>query len=121
MRDWIELARLRDGRDFLFSNGGWNRDAYPDLQPLNAGTSITVASFEGPAVATHFHCVNRTVFDGTGSGPLDSAQTRRGHCSRGIVLEVYYDGSTQPSVRVPLSDFFADGCMGKAELPAPCA
>jgi hypothetical protein len=34
--------------------------------------------------------------------------------ARGIIVEVYYDGVDVPAVRVPLADFFADGCNGRA-------
>ena len=34
--------------------------------------------------------------------------------ARGVILEVYYDGVDSPAVRVPLADFFADGCNGRA-------
>jgi hypothetical protein len=34
--------------------------------------------------------------------------------ARGVILEVYYDGMDSPAVRVPLADFFADGCNGQA-------
>jgi hypothetical protein len=34
--------------------------------------------------------------------------------SRGIVLEIYFDDVPTPAVCVPLADFFADGCNGRA-------
>jgi len=34
--------------------------------------------------------------------------------ARGVIVEVYYDGVDVPAVRVPLADFFADGCNGRA-------
>lgn len=42
-------------------------------------------------------------------------EERRALAARGIIFEIYYNGSPTPAVRVPLGDFFVDGCGGRAE------
>lgn len=95
----IELAKLRPDTDIGFSNGGWAADRYKDLDQLNAGHSMVVADLKGPGVITHIH-------------------TTRHHpealLSRGIVIEIYFDGEEEPAVRSPLADFFGDGCNGQS-------
>jgi hypothetical protein len=83
-----------------FSNGGWKYDRYDELRSLDAQTSITVADIKGPGVITHIHTTRHF--------PADLM-------SRGIVLEVYFDGAQEPAVHSPLADFFGDGCNGQSE------
>ncbi len=42
-------------------------------------------------------------------------EERRALAARGIILEVYYNGNPTPAIRVPVGDFFADGCGGRAK------
>lgn len=107
---WRELATIRSERRFGSSNGGWNLDAYPDAQTLDAGATVTVAEIEGPAVITCFHCTN----NGTNPGGLVSPGEQQVLSARGVMLEIFFNGSASPSVRAPLGDFFCDGCRGKA-------
>lgn len=58
-----DLARLREPGTFLFSNGGWKYDAYPELESLDAGRTITVADVEGPGAITHIHCTQHFLGD----------------------------------------------------------
>lgn len=114
--NWQDLVRLRSAESFGFGNGGWVWDAYPDLERLDAGARATVAEIDGPAVVTGFHCVRHTL-----PSPIEDrvhlpADVREALCARGIVLEIYYDGSEVASVSVPLADFFADGCAGRGML-----
>jgi len=92
----IHLARLRpSGSSFGSTNGGWCYDAYPNLKPLDAGARICIADIEGPAVITHIHSTRQF--------------SKNESCDRGVLLEIEFDDASQPSVRVPLADFFADG------------
>jgi hypothetical protein len=102
-----ELARIRPDRPNGFSNGGWCYDRYPDLEPLNAGATITVADIEGPGVIRHIHVTRHGVVPRLGARDL---------LARGIVLEVWYDDARLPAVCCPLADFFADGCNGHGAL-----
>ncbi len=106
--DWIDSARLGQGK-FGSRNGGWAYDAYPELETLDAGRCVNIADIEGPAVITSIHTTQHFPRD---SG-LSEDETRA-ICARGVVLEVYYDEVADPAVRVPLADFFGDGCGGRA-------
>ena len=67
-----------------------NRDYYS----LNAGETTVVADLEGPGVITHFW---------TTVGYYDRNYPRL------IVVRMYWDGEDDPSVEVPLGDFFGVG------------
>jgi hypothetical protein len=116
------LARRRPSRSGLV-NAGWNRDNYPELNPLDAGVTIDLADLDGPGVVTCLHVLQHlAVADGneefveTGktTEKISESDDLLRAVARGLTLEVYYNGSLQPAVRCPLSDFFADGCLGKA-------
>jgi hypothetical protein len=110
VQSWRELATLRAGHRFGMAHAGWAYDAYPDLPTLDAGASMTLAEIEGPGVITQIHS--------TQHGLLDRdlvTDDRKALYARGIVLEVHYDGQADPAVRVPIGDFFADGCGGRAQ------
>jgi hypothetical protein len=107
--NWKELTHLRPAHTFAFSNGGWNLDAYPELEPLDAGSTITVADIEGPGVITTIHCTQHSV--NVLGIPPDEV---RALSARGVILEIWFDRGEEPAVRCPLGDFFADGCCGRA-------
>ncbi len=110
---WEQLATLRDRSSFGFSNGGWAYDAYPELETLDAGRTITVAEIEGPAVITHIHCTRHFLqLPEIGKEPNPEYTAL---VARGIILEIYFDGVETPAVQAPLADFFADGCCGRAQ------
>ncbi len=109
MDSWRDIARLRRADQFGFSNGGWAYDAYPDLPTLDAGTAMPVASIEGPGGVRFFHSTMHLLKEGAVPIPEGIAMG-----ARGVILEVYYNGASEPAVRVPLADFFGDGCCGQA-------
>lgn len=108
--DWRETARIRSDRSFAFGHAGWAYDAYPELETLDAGRTITVAEMDGPGVI-RFLNVPQVVIPNKDLW----ADARRALSARGVVLEIYYNGEPIPSVRVPAGDFFADGCNGRAD------
>jgi len=59
-----------------------------------AGEELVIADLKGPGVINHIWCT------------INSADIFHG---RSHVLRIYYDGNTQPSVQVPLGDFFGVG------------
>lgn len=67
---------------------------------LPAGGSLTLVDTEGPGVIRHIWI---TVARGTKSNPFTL---------RNIVLKAWWDDSEEPSISVPLGDFF---CLGSAE------
>jgi hypothetical protein len=108
----FDLARKRTTRHAV-AHGGWGYDAYPDEPMLDAGTTITIADIEGPGVITRIHSTQPKAADlFPGWSDLSPAEQRT-MGARGIVLEVLYDGAEEPSISVPLGDFFGDGCGGR--------
>lgn len=114
-RAW-KIARLRDAGRYGFANARWAHDALPRQETLLAGRAMILAEIEGPGVVTHLHTTMHSLPNAVSGEVYLSAPTRAALCARGVVLEVYYDGSDKPSVLVPLADFFADGCAGRAGL-----
>ncbi|USN98660.1 MAG: DUF2961 domain-containing protein [Phycisphaeraceae bacterium] len=75
---------------------GWKvRPCYRDFEP---GQTLTLLDAQGPGEVRHIWI---TV--------LDSVQRR-------VSFEVFYDDATEPSIRVPLGDFFANGLDGCAVI-----
>ena len=117
-----ELARKRTGRRSGLANAGWAYDMLPELAPLDAGKTITLADLQGPGVVTSIHLLQHIARLEDSLGfvlhaaltPAEKEQETRRHAARGLILEVYYDHHSQPAVRCPIADFFADGCGGKA-------
>jgi len=107
------IARLKRQHKSGMTNGGWPYDAYQDLETLDAGKSITIAEIEGPAIITHIH-ITRHLFVVSKDNKLLEAESKA-LAARGVIFEVYYDGNPSPAVRVPLADFFVDGCGGRAD------
>lgn len=105
-----DIALLKRDRRSGMTNGGWNYDAYPELETLDAGKAITIGAIEGPAVITNIHLTQHLLLRNIGW-----AGGERPLVSRGVLLEIYFDGVETPAVRVPMADFFADGCAGVAE------
>lgn len=92
------------------TNGGWRYDAYPELESLDAGKSITIGAIEGPAIITQIHSTQQLMTADAQWIPEDDRRV-----IRGVVLEIYFDDVATPAVCVPLGDFFADGCVGRAK------
>lgn len=84
-----DLARLTPGRTKA-ENALWIEN---DLsKKFNSSKHVVVADLKGPAVITMIHFAlpaNRTL-------------------NRDLLLRMYWDGETSPSVEVPMVDFFCD-------------
>jgi len=65
--------------------------------PLASGDSAVLAEIDGPGVIRHIWI---TVPDRTPAGPF---------VLRDLVLRMFWDGETHPSVEVPVGDFFCNG------------
>lgn len=109
--DWKQRAAIRRGHRSGMRNSGWAYDAYPELETLGAGKTMTAAYIEGPAVITCIHMTQHFVYV-----PKDDPdpQAWKALGARGIVIEIFFDGEESPAVSAPLGDFFADGCGGRA-------
>ncbi len=83
--------------DLAFSNAaadlgqGWK--VRPFVKP-RAGQTITLMDVEGPGVIQHIWMATNPKWAGNG---------------RASILRFYWDGETQPSIEVPMTDFFAVG------------
>lgn len=82
-------------REFPDRGLGWK--VRPCLR-LRPGDSATLCDIEGPGVVRHIWIT------------LDSTRSRL------FTLRVYYDGSEQPSIEMPVCDFFANGVNGQARI-----
>jgi hypothetical protein len=86
----------------------WAYDRHPDLATLDAGRTVTIADLAGPGVVRTIH-IAQCCAELVSKNPKEAAIA-----ARGVVLEITFDDAGTPSVVVPLADFFADGCCGKA-------
>lgn len=68
----------------------------PCLRNFDPGRTFVLADIEGPGVVQH---IWMTILEGV---------------HRFVSFKVYYDGATEPSINVPLGDFFANGLDGLA-------
>ena len=112
----LHIARIQKGKKNLFSNAGWKYDAYPELETLDKHSTMLVAEFQGPGIVNHIHMTQHWVRIPYDRPNEFTEEEAKAIAARGIILEVYYDGVEQPSVRVPLGDFFCDGCGGRANF-----
>jgi len=102
----LELAKIKNVKTGM-SNGGWGYDTHKYLEPLDAGKTMEIADIKGPAVIKSIMTTKHDVFT--------TDKEIKKSVPRGIVLLIYYNGSDEPSVEVPLADFFCDGCNGKSD------
>ena len=109
---WQNIAVLEQGRQSGMKNACWAHDAYKNLETLDAGKAVTIAQIEGPAVITRMHIIRHFI---TIKNAKLSEQEKKMLAARGIMFEVYYNDNPVPAIRVPLGDFFTDGCGGKAD------
>ena len=87
------LAQLRDHqvkRASSYDTTGGNDDAVPMLP----GQTVTFLDTQGPGVVTHIWCTINSVDQ---------------YHLKNLVFRAYWDGEEEPSVEVPLGDFFGLG------------
>ena len=85
------------------SDLGPGRKGTPAL-PLPPGGRLTLADVEGPGLIRH---IWMTVPDSTAANPF---------VLRNLVLRIYWDDEHDPSVEVPLGDFFCNGFGTRAPV-----
>lgn len=90
------LHSCRSRRRSSYDVTGGNHD-WMDFKP---GECKTFAEMEGPGIVRHFWCTCLASSEETG----EEAFTLRK-----LVLRIYWDDETEPSVEVPLGDFFGIG------------
>ena len=93
--DLASIATLKEGSTQRASSSDANwRDGNGDARPIEPGGTLVLADLKGPGVINHFW---NTI-----------ASSERGY-SRLLVLRMYWDGETVPSVECPIGDFFGIG------------
>lgn len=93
MGNLFTLAQGRSRRESSYDRSGGNHD-WKDIEP---GQTVTLAEIEGPGIFRHIWCTHWT----SGS---DGAREKQS--LRKLILRVYWDDETEPSVEAPLGDFF---------------
>ncbi|MFO0949359.1 MAG: glycoside hydrolase family 172 protein [Planctomycetota bacterium] len=81
-----EARRASSSNDDLAKNG--------DARPIEPGATLVLGDLVGPGFITHF---------------WNTCNARDPFYSRSLVLRIYWDGAQEPSVEVPLGDFFGVG------------
>lgn len=97
-----ELSRLTPGR-VRAENGLWIET--PLERQFKSGKVVTIADLQGPGVITmmHFALPHRSIAD------------PKYAMNRDTLLKIYWDGEVEPSVNVPMVDFFCDP-MGQRDV-----
>lgn len=88
-----DLARLRDGkrrRESSWARNGGNWDSLP----IPPGQTLTITDIEGTGIVTHIWI---------------TLYAKEEHFLRKLVIRMYWDGETCPSVEAPIGDFFGMG------------
>jgi hypothetical protein len=89
------LAQLRDGTSERASSSDPNwKNGNGDCRPILPGGTLVLGDLKGPGCINH---IWNTI-----------AANERGY-SRLLVLRMYWDGETNPSIECPIGDFFAIG------------
>lgn len=88
------LAGLKDFQAERSSSSDPNLEGNADARPIDPGKTLTIAELDGPGQIVHIWC---TI----------AAEDR--WYPRTLVLRMYWDGETDPSVESPIGDFFAVG------------
>jgi hypothetical protein len=78
------------------SHLGTGRKGSPNI-PIDSGDTATIADIEGPGVVKHIWITAPNELNG------------RQYLIRDLVLRMYWDGEDEPSVEVPVGDFFGCG------------
>ncbi len=90
-----DISTLKAGRSMRASSSDVNwATGNGDARPIEPGATLVLAELEGPGIIQH---IWNTI-----------ASSERGY-SRLLVLRVYWDGETEPSVECPIGDFFGVG------------
>ena len=93
--DYALITNATSRRASSWDRAGGNIDAIPDIEP---GQTVTLLDTAGPGKITHLW-MTMTEYDHSGHDTV----------LRDMVVRMYWDGATVPSVEVPLGDFFGLG------------
>jgi len=91
---WVEKSPSHAAREL---GRGWKVRPWTRV---HGQTTVTLADVDGPGAIQHFWCtVNDKFF-------------------RSLILRIYWDGAENPSVEVPLGDFFCNGWNTRVDVRA---
>lgn len=93
LADLPTFKNFQAARSSSYDPSGGNADGRHDW-PLQPGETRTIADVRGPGAITHIW--------------ITIAAPDKGHL-KNLVLRMYWDGETQPSVEAPIGDFFGLG------------
>ncbi len=78
-----------------------NFDGNGDSREINSGETLVLADLEGPGIIRHLWNTSASLY------PFSA---------NALVLRIYWDNATKPSVEVPLGDFFGVGFGAKKDF-----
>jgi len=83
-----------------YDKSGGNNDRIK----IKHNEEVTFALIDGPGVITHFWCTYGNAYPNDASGAIGHEEFN----TRKIILKIYWDDEKNPSVEVPLGDFFGN-------------
>ena len=84
-----EMYRITDSKTFFAPPEPYEKSTF-EAPPIPPGGERVLADIEGPGKITYWYATDST----------------KGRWNPGLVLRMYWDGAKEPSVNVPVSDFF---------------
>lgn len=87
----LELTSVGGGSESRLAINHWPYDKYPNLPEITPRSNTVVLDADGPGVVTMFHA---SKYGGGDQGTL--------------ILRVWYDGESKPSIEMPYMDFLGD-------------
>ena len=84
-----EMYRITDSKTFFAPPEPYVKSTF-EAPPIPPGGERVLADIEGPGKITYLYATDST----------------KGRWNPGLVLRIYWDGAKEPSVNVPVSDFF---------------
>ena len=97
-----EITGIKPAGRSRCQHSGWAFDSEPFVDRLLAGHEMEVLQAEGPGIVKYLHITHSGLWRG------NTTSAEAAEAARSVVLLIYYNGMEQPSVQVPLGDFFCD-------------
>lgn len=91
---WPDLTRASEAETRRESSSAADLNSNGDDRMIKPGETLLLADLAGPGAITHL---------------WNTVASQDPFSGRSLVLRIYWDGMTQPSVEVPLGDFFGVG------------
>jgi hypothetical protein len=90
MEQWQEISRISKRKTHILPRT-WDMDKYSQAPTLKPYTKVTIFDQDGPGVITHLHVSDYCDDD-----------------DQALVIRVWYDLETSPSIEMPLMDLWED-------------